>query len=128
NMGTMAKALHSGNAARLGIEAAVLAQRGFTGDREIIEAPLGFLQAVCPAEDRDETAISERLGRPYVLEGPLRMKRFPACNPGHPLIDAALRLCDEQDVSAADIESIEADLHTFSLLRPRPWDEESPGS
>src|SRR5262249_15017817 len=51
NMGTMAKALHSGNAARAGIEAATLAHIGFTGDPEIIEAPLGFLQAVVEPED-----------------------------------------------------------------------------
>jgi len=75
NMGTMAKALHSGNAARAGIEAATLAQRGFTADRAIIEAPLGFLQAVVNPEDSDLAAITERLGRPYVLEGvPLRVE------------------------------------------------------
>jgi 2-methylcitrate dehydratase PrpD len=127
NMGTMAKALHSGNAARLGIEAAALAQRGFTADVAIIEAPLGFLQAVCRPEDRDEAAITERLGRPFALAAPLRMKRFPACNPGHPLIDAALRLRQEHGIVGEDIESIEADLHGFSLLRPRPWDAESAG-
>jgi 2-methylcitrate dehydratase PrpD len=127
NMGTMAKALHSGLAARAGIEAAVLARRGFTADPAIIESPLGFLQAVVLPEDRDLAAITERLGRPYVLEGVLRIKRFPACNPGHPLIDAALRLVTEQSVRAEDIESIDADLHTFSLLRPQPWDDESAG-
>ena len=127
NMGTMAKALHSGNAARAGIEAATLARRGFTADTAIIEAPLGFLQAVVLPEDRDVAAVTERLGRPYVLEGPQRIKRFPACNPGHPLIDAALRLVHDQYVRADDVESIAADLHTFSLLRPAPWDEDSAG-
>jgi 2-methylcitrate dehydratase PrpD len=127
NMGTMAKALHSGNAARAGIEAAMLARRGFTADITIIEAPLGFLQAVVLPEDRDIAAVTERLGRPYVLEGPLRIKRFPACNPGHPLIDATLRLVRDERVRADDVESIEADLHTFSLLRTEPWDDESAG-
>ena len=127
NMGTMAKALHSGLAARAGVEAAMLARRGFTADAAIIESPLGFMQAVVLPEDRDLAAITERLGRPYVLEGPLRIKAFPACNPGHPLIDAALRLVNERSVRADEIESIEADLHTFSLLRPEPWDDESAG-
>ena len=127
NMGTMAKALHSGNAARAGIEAARLAQRGFSADPEIIEAPLGFLQAVVNPEDRDLAAITERLGRPYVLEGLLRIKRYPACNPAHPLIDAALRLHHEHSIRAQDVETIEADLHTFSLLRPSPWDDDSAG-
>ncbi len=58
-----------------------------------------FCRRWCCREDRDITAVAERLGRPYVLEGPQRIKRFPACNPGHPLIDAALRLVHEQHVS-----------------------------
>src|SRR5712671_1218835 len=127
NMGTMAKALHSGNAARAGIEAANLASRGFTADPEILEAPLGFLQAVVNPEDRDLAAITERLGRPYVLEGLLRIKRYPACNPAHPLIDAALRLPHEHAIRTQEIEAIDADLHTFSLLRAKPWDVDSAG-
>ena len=127
NMGTMAKALHSGNAARAGIEAVMLVRRGFTADTAIIEAPLGFLQAVVLPEDRDVGAVTERVGRPYVLEGPLRIKRFPACNPGHPLIDATSRLVRDEHVRADAVELIDADLHTFSLLRPEPWDDESAG-
>jgi 2-methylcitrate dehydratase PrpD len=126
NMGTMAKALHSGNAARAGIQAAVLARSGFTADPAVIEAPLGFLQAVCPPEDRDMGAIN-RLGRPYALEGQLRLKRYPACNPGHPLIDAAARLARDPSFVLGDIEAIEAGLRPFSLLRPEPWDAESAG-
>jgi 2-methylcitrate dehydratase PrpD len=127
NMGTMAKALHSGQAAHAGIEAAMLAQSGFTADSAIIEAPLGFLHAVVLPEDRDVTAITERLGRPYVLEAPLRLKRYPACNPAHPLIDASLRLLHEGRINFDAIESIEADLRPFSLLRREPRDEESAG-
>jgi 2-methylcitrate dehydratase PrpD len=127
NMGTMAKALHSGNAARAGIEAAMLARDGLTADTTIIEAPLGFLQAVALPEELDVAAITERLGRPFVLEGTLRIKRYPACNPGHPLIDAALRLVNERGIDADAIESVEADLHPFSLLRGEPSDEESAG-
>jgi 2-methylcitrate dehydratase PrpD len=127
NMGTMAKALHSGNAARAGVEAAMLARHGFTADTAIIEAPLGFLQAVALPDELDVAAITERLGRPYVLEGALRIKRYPACNPGHPLIDAAVRLVNERGINADAIESVEADLHPFSLLRGEPSDEESAG-
>jgi 2-methylcitrate dehydratase PrpD len=127
NMGTMAKALHSGHAARAGIEAAKLARRGFSADPAIIEAPLGFLQAVVNPEDRGLAAITERLGRPFVLEGLLRIKRYPACNPAHPLIDAALRLVHEQSIQVDEIAAIEADLHTFSLLRAMPIDDDSAG-
>lgn len=127
NMGRMAKALHSGNAARAGIEAALLVNRGFTGDPEIIEAPLGFLSAVCAPEDRDVSAVTERLGNPFVLERAQKIKMFPACSPGHPLIIAALCLHKKASFAPDDIESVEADLHTFSLLRLLAWDEESAG-
>ena len=43
----------------------------------------------------------------YVRYGSI--KRYPACSPGHPLIDAALRLVDERRISADAIESIEVD-------------------
>ena len=62
SMGTMTKALHSGNAARAGIEAALLSMRGFTGDPEIIEAPLGFVAAIAMPNESDATPITERLG------------------------------------------------------------------
>jgi 2-methylcitrate dehydratase PrpD len=128
NMGTMAKALHSGNAARDGIQAVDLAKLGFTSDPQILEAPLGFIAAICPSEDdRNEAAVLEKLGKPYMLEGPQRIKKYPVCNPAHPIIDAALRLHDQKSFTVDQIEAVDADLHTFSLLRPEPWDEESAG-
>ena len=53
NMGTMAKALHSGNAARLRHRGREPGATRFHRRSAIIEAPLGFLQAVCCPEDRD---------------------------------------------------------------------------
>jgi 2-methylcitrate dehydratase PrpD len=40
NFGTMTKPLHAGRAASNGIQAALLAQAGFTADESIIEAPM----------------------------------------------------------------------------------------
>src|SRR5204862_5689106 len=77
SMGTMTKALHSGNAARGGIEAAMLAMRGFTGDPEIIDAPPGFVAAITMSDERDATPITEHLGRPFALEEPPGVKRYP---------------------------------------------------
>ncbi len=42
NFGTMTKPLHAGEAARSGVEAAQLAQRGFTADPQILEGRFGF--------------------------------------------------------------------------------------
>ena len=40
--GSMVKPFHAANAARNGVEAALLAEKGFTADAAIIEAPRGF--------------------------------------------------------------------------------------
>jgi len=126
-MGTMAKALHSGNAARGGIEAAMLAMRGFTGDPEIIEAPLGFVAAIAMPDERDPTPITERLGRPFALEKSPGVKRYPAVTPSHGVITAALKLAAQGGYAIEDIETIESDFRTFSLMRTQARDEEEAG-
>jgi 2-methylcitrate dehydratase PrpD len=127
SMGTMTKALHSGNAARGGIEAAMLAMRGFTGDPEIIEAPLGFAAAIAMPDERDPTPITERLGRPFALEKSPGVKRYPAVTPSHGVITAALKLAAQGGYAIEDIERIESDFRTFSLMRMEARDEEEAG-
>ena len=127
NMGTMAKPLHSGNAARAGVAGALLAQLGFTADPDVLEAPLGFMDAVCLPGESDYSAVMERLGNPFVLAGGLRIKPYPSCTRAHPGLDAILSLQREADFSDSDIELIEIDLEPFSLLRPIPADEDEAG-
>lgn len=119
NQGTMAKALHAGNAARAGVDAALLASRGFTADEGVLEAPLGLVNALCLPGEADWSAL-ERLGRPYEFEKKIAAKRFPACTPSHMPVAAALRIRAEHDPRPEDIAAIEADLHPFSLQRPDP--------
>src|SRR5205814_671582 len=102
--GTMANALDydAGAHRRTHILPAVLAVaeedaiagRGFTGDPEIIEAPLGFVAAIATPEERDETFVSERLGNPFVLEKFSGVRRYPAVTPSHGVITAALKLAE----------------------------------
>ena len=127
SMGTMTKALHSGNAARAGIEAAMLAMAGFTGEPTIIEAPLGFAAAIAMPDERDPTPISERLGKPFALEKAPGVKRYPAVSPSHGVITAALKLAQQGGCVIEDIEKIESDYRTFSLHRREAHDEEQAG-
>ena len=119
NQGTMAKALHAGNAARDGVHAALLAARGFTADVDILEAELGLVSAICLPGEADWSPLS-RLGAPYDLAGVPAIKRYPACSPSHKPVTAMLKLRASNVFDIDEIDSVEADLHTFSLLRTDP--------
>ena len=127
NMGTMSKGLHSGHGARDGLEAVFLAQRGYTSDPEIIDAPLGFLHAVVDPEDRELSAVMEFLGAPYELEKAPGVKDIPACTPAHAMINTTVAALKRGGRPSADIERVDADLHHFSLNRDNPQDEDQAG-
>ena len=89
NVGSMTKALHCGQAAAAGLESAVLAAAGFTGDADAIGNPQGYGRAFfgdkfTPAElTRDHEALQ------IVRPGPA-YKLYPSQYGTHFVITAAL--------------------------------------
>lgn len=85
--GAMTKRLHEGRAAQLGLESALLAERGFTGPPTVLEGEYGYLNAFSP-----EPLISklvDGLGDEWVLED-TRVKPFPGhgtAQPFAPVLD-----------------------------------------
>jgi 2-methylcitrate dehydratase PrpD len=109
NFGTMTKPLHAGLAAKNGIFATLLAQRGFTAAEDGIGARFGFLDVFRGKEEpRPEELDPAQFGRPWEITLPygLAIKQFPSCGATHPAIEAALVLRDQHGLSAADIRSI----------------------
>lgn len=125
NMGSMAKALVSGNAARNGVMAATLAQRGFTSEEAILEAPQGMADAFCLEGETDWEALTRDLGKRYELESGLAIKDYPCCSPAHRPIEALLKLTREHGLRPEDIDRIECDPHLFSLRRHEPLDAQA---
>lgn len=94
NVGTMTKATHCGWAAAAGLDAALLARRGFTANPEIIEAPRGYAEAFF-ADGFDAAPLSE-LGRSYrMIEPGFAIKLFPSQYATHFAITAALAVRQE---------------------------------
>jgi 2-methylcitrate dehydratase PrpD len=120
NFGTMSKALQGGSAARNGVTAALLAQKGFTADDSILEAPHGFISALCLEGECDWQALSQNLGQSFYMERLPAIKRYPTCTPSHCPIDAVMALRQEHRFTAEDIESVECDFHGRSMCRPDP--------
>lgn len=90
NFGSVTKPLHAGWAARNGVVAATLAERGFTGDAEALEGESGFLRAASGGGRLNSRALS-RLGDPWKILSPgIGVKLYPCCYATHRAIDAAL--------------------------------------
>lgn len=91
NVGSMTKATHCGNAAASGLDAALLAQRGFTANPDVLEAHKGFVATYYPAHF--DTGRLLAFGQPYrVVDPGLAIKLFPSQYGTHYGITAGLEL------------------------------------
>lgn len=124
NFGTMTKPLHAGWAARSGVVAATLAQRGFTADPQALEGPGGFLRAASGDADIDAKAAVDALGDPWEIVSPgVGVKLYPCCYATHRALDAALELRRAHVIEPARIQRVEAQVSggtLLPLLRERP--------
>ncbi len=116
--GSMVKPFHAGNAARNGVEAALLAQQGFTADQNIIEAPRGFCDTFFGPGTCDYEKMLRGIGEPYFLESPgLGLKMHPCSAPQFLAADAALQLKREHGIDFADVEKIEVSIPPLRYQR-----------
>jgi aconitate decarboxylase len=89
NSGTMTKSTHCGYAASLGLESALLAANGFTGDDEAFDSPSGYAAIFLPPHFDREMLMS--FGSPFRLVDPgFTLKIFPCKFTTHYGITAAL--------------------------------------
>ncbi len=116
NYGTMTKPLDTGLAARNGIVAAKLAQRGYTANPQALEGDAGFFKTFLSSAP-DPTALAE-LGQSYELLTGIKIKNYPCGGLTHPAIDAALELRSVHRIDPETIESIHVEVpkHTFKRI------------
>jgi 2-methylcitrate dehydratase PrpD len=111
NFGAMMQAFHSGVAARNGVTAALLAQRGFSADPAILESRMGFCNLYGIGTAKLDAAV-DALGREFALLGPnLYLKLYPCGFPLQRPIDCAIELADAHDLHPDDIEEIVCGVH-----------------
>ncbi len=89
NVGSMTKCTHCGNAAAAGLDSALMAQRGFTANPDVLEAHKGVI-ATFFADSFDEARLLG-WGKPYrVVDPGLAIKLFPSQFGTHFSITAGL--------------------------------------
>ena len=116
--GSMSKPFHAGRSAQSGVLAGLLARRGFTSTREILEGRRGFAAVLSTASDM--TQITDDLGERWELPNN-GLKPYSCGVVSHPLIDAMIALRNIHGVAADDVESVSARVHPLVLeLMDRP--------
>jgi 2-methylcitrate dehydratase PrpD len=116
--GSMVKPFHAANAARNGVEAALLAEKGFTADAAIIEAPRGFCDTFFGPGTCDYAKMIANLGKHYFLESPgLGLKLHPCSAPQFLAADAALHLKREHNIRFTDVVKMEVSIPPLRYQR-----------
>jgi 2-methylcitrate dehydratase PrpD len=117
NYGTMTKPLGSGLAARNGVLAAGLAQKGFTASTHALESATGFFGSYLSLPP-DPAPIMEELGRSFELAHGLKIKPYPCGGLSHNAIDAVLDMRERDGLRADQVESIDVELakHAYERL------------
>ncbi|MBL8575685.1 MAG: MmgE/PrpD family protein [Mesorhizobium sp.] len=113
-LGTMSKSLGVGQAARGGLLAALLAERGYTGPRHPLTGARGFFSLYC--DHADAASLTEGLGRSWEILNNT-FKPYPCGVVLNPVIEACLALNAEGGFDARDI--VEVELTGHPLLRQR---------
>lgn len=122
NFGTMTKPFHAGRAAENGLLAVLLARRGWTAAKDILEAKRGFYSAA--AGGFDASKIQGKLGRPYFfLEPGISIKPYPSGSLSHPAQDVLLDLVRQHDISPDQVDRIDVGVNSHvpnALIHTRP--------
>jgi 2-methylcitrate dehydratase PrpD len=104
SFGTMAKPLHAGRAAATGLQAALLARRGFTAATAVVECPQGFAatHAAGPASD---VWLEQSRGRFFICD--TLFKHHAACYLTHAAIEATTALRQRHQLVPDAVREIE---------------------
>jgi 2-methylcitrate dehydratase PrpD len=104
--GAMVKRLHAGRAAQAGVQAALLARKGFTGITEVLEAGYGgFLSSL--SGKPNPSRLTAGLGSTWeTLQ--VGFKLYPSVTSIHTALDALDEVMRRHSLTAEQIESIDA--------------------
>lgn len=114
NLGTMAKSVGVGNAARNGLVSALMAETGVEGPSLPLEGERGFLKVTC--DDPRPSDLTDGLGEDWQLSRNT-YKPYPCGVVLNPVIEACLEIAARQEFDLAKVQAVTVSGH--SLLRER---------
>jgi len=100
-----------------GIEAALLARKGITGVRQVLQGTWGFFHLFSKFEP-DLDSVVEGLGQEYKVNS-IWFKRFPSCGATLSATDATLELVEEHDIKPEQVREVVVKMYgaaTYNLV------------
>ena len=119
--GTMSKSLNPGKAAQSGVLAALLAQKGFTSSKQMLDSKIGYCYAA--SSEPKLGRITEQLGTRFEI---LRtcFKCHASCGHTHGAIDAVQSIVAKYDIKPDTVEEIVVETYPIAVNvvghRPEP--------
>jgi 2-methylcitrate dehydratase PrpD len=104
----MTKYDHLAAMSQAGIQAVLLAERGFTGDTEVLESEIGFWR-FSGSDGCDWQVLADQLGTRWSIRE-MHYKPFPALLTLIPAIQVIRRILEENGLRVEDVEAIEVRL------------------
>jgi 2-methylcitrate dehydratase PrpD len=128
NFGTMTKSLHAGSCARNGLQAVMLARKGFTANPNAFEHKQGFFEVFNGKGNYDAAKATAHWADPLDIVVPgASYKLYPCCYSTHAAIEAALNIVRKHGKldpkQIARVESHTADVRLMHTDRPDPNSE-----
>ncbi len=115
------KRLHAGQAARGGLLAALMAERGVAGPPGVLECPDGFFQAFAGGEATPLDAVA---GRDDFAIAQCYVKPYACCRHFHAALDALFEILDAEGLDPVEVERIEVGTYAFAAAHgPAGWDD-----
>ena len=111
--GSDTKRFHFGKSSQQGIEAAMLAERGFKGPPSVLEGHDGFFHGYYG--DCDISKVTEELGSRFDIMWSC-IKQYPVPGPNHAPIDALRSLMKKHDITAGEVKNVEVRVREQQVL------------
>lgn len=106
------KQLHTAKAAADGLLAALLAERGFTGARRVLDGPQGMAAGM--SRDANPAALTDRLGERWATIE-TSFKFHASCRHTHPAADALQKAMRDHALAASDIVEVITHVHQGAI-------------
>jgi 2-methylcitrate dehydratase PrpD len=123
NGGADIKRLHAGHAAREGLQAALLAERGVEGPPGVIEARDGFMQAFALGRSERARTIALPPAVPFGITD-CYIKPYACCRHIQPAVEALIALLDAEQIAAQEVKRV--DVATYRIAAEHAhtgWDD-----